>query len=101
MLTMTSDFTIDVLMHKQRVRYIEPRRSTSMRLESDSRDDWWLWPDTLTWWDHTGAHGRSEPSYAMREPIDDSERETTLERIVAELRQRHGLWVNIAGRAAE
>ena len=101
MLTMSPQFTIDVRMHEQRVRYTERGRSTSMRLESHAHDEWWLWPDTLTWWDHTGAHGRSEPSHAMREPIDDSERETILERIVAELRQRHGLWVNIAGRAAE
>ena len=97
---MTSNFTIDVQVHKQRVRYTEPGRSTSIRLESDSRDAWWLWPDTLTWWDRANA-GRSDASYAMREPMSDSDRETILERIVAELRQRHGLWVNIAGRAIE
>ena len=43
----TSNFTIDVQVHKQRVRYTEPGRSTSIRLESDSRDAWWLWPEII------------------------------------------------------
>lgn len=95
---MTSDFTIELELSDQRVRYIERKHSAAVRLESDNAGDWWLWPDTLNWWDRTDegdAHSRG------REPVSDAEREIILARLVHALRTNHHLWTNIAGRAVE
>ena len=93
---MTSDFSIDLQPMNQRVRYVETKRSASVRLEYDRHGDWWLWPDTLNWWERQRVDSR-EAFDVIKESVSDAERPTILARIMKELREKHGMWTNIAG----
>jgi hypothetical protein len=97
---MTSDFTIELNVQDQRVRYVEAKRIAAVRLESDHAGDWWLWPDTLNWWERREADDLSAGGRAGG-PVSDAEREMILARLVNQLREKHRLWVNIAGRAVD
>lgn len=98
---MISDFSIDVQVNDQRVRYIERSRGAFIRLEYDNDGNWWLWPDTLNWWERIDAAAatsdRREPFDMMREPVADAERNGILQRVMKELREKHKMWTNIAG----
>lgn len=95
-LTMISDFSIDVQVPQQRVCYVESRRSAHVRLENDNDNNWWLWPDTLNWWERKGADVR-EAIDVIKEPVSDTERAEILRRVMTNLREEHSMWTNIAG----
>lgn len=97
---MTSEFSIDVQVNDQRVRYVDRSRGAFIRLESDNNGDWWLWPDTLNWWERTAVDSPEafgSGFNTVREPVSDAERSEILQRVMKQLREKHKMWTNIAG----
>lgn len=87
---MTNDFAIVLLLPAMRVRYHEPlrQRSVTIAISVDDENNWWLWPDTATWWKHNDV---------ASEPVRDDKRPIILQRVIENMRGRHSLWMNIAG----